>query len=145
AAVCRGRAGPDRGSPPARAAGAASGPARGPPPPPRPIAIGKRAHVVSRIWRRLPRDPLAIGLATGLLPCAALLPAWALAMAAGSALAGAASMVAFALASSPGLVAAPAGRRLAARVRSPHLQAAAWCALGLFLAFRPLLLAAGCH
>src|SRR5262249_6107370 len=105
----------------------------------------RRAHIVARLWRRLPRDPLAVGLATGLLPCAALVPAWALAMAAGSAPAGAASMGAFALASSPGLVAALVGRPLAARVRSPRLQAAAWCALGLFLASRPLLVAAGCH
>jgi sulfite exporter TauE/SafE len=114
--------------------------------PARPVTLGKRPRIVARLFRILPRDPLAVGLATALLPCGALVPAWALAMAAGGALAGGVAMLAFAVASTPGLVAALCGRRLAARFRAPRLEAAAWLALAVWLAVRPLLMAArACH
>jgi sulfite exporter TauE/SafE len=114
--------------------------------PPRPVKLGKRPQLVARLFRLLPRDPLAVGLATGLLPCGALVPAWALAMTAGGALPGAAAMLAFGAASTPGLVVALVGSRVAARVRSPRIEAVAWLALAAWLAVRPLLMAArACH
>jgi sulfite exporter TauE/SafE len=116
--------------------------------PPRPIALGRRRplRLVARLWSLLPRDAFAVGMATGLLPCGMLLPAWALAMASGDAPSGAVTMASFALASSPGLVGALVGKRLLARARlSPRLEAAAWLALALWIVVRPLVVSAHCH
>lgn len=101
--------------------------------------------LAARFWKLVPRGPLAFGLATGVLPCGMLVPAWLLAMAAGGPLAGAGVMLAFGVASSPGLIAAVLGRRLLARLpRRPRLEAVAWVALALWIAARPLIVAVHC-
>jgi sulfite exporter TauE/SafE len=78
-----------------------------------------------------------------------LLPAWALAAGTASAPAGAAVMVVFSLATLPGLLVPLAGRRLLQRVLSKlpaQAHGLAWCALALWMAVRPLLVASGaCH
>ena len=112
--------------------------------PPRPVQLGRKRFVLSRLWRMIPRNAFALGLATGLLPCGMLVPAWALAVSSGDAAAGALTMAAFAVASTPGLVVPLLGRRLVPHV-DPRLQAAAWCAVAVWLAVRPLLVATGCH
>jgi sulfite exporter TauE/SafE len=81
---------------------------------------------------------LGLGVATGFLPCGALVPAWLLAAASGRALDGAAAMAAFALASLPG---APLGAwllRRAGRLASPSLAALGGALAGLWLLLRPL-------
>jgi sulfite exporter TauE/SafE len=108
------------------------------------ISTRRPRRLLARLWAHLPRDAFALGLATGLLPCGLLVPAWALAATAGDAGAGALTMAAFALASTPGLAAPLVGRRWLPRP-APRLEAAAWCALALWLALRPLLVAAACH
>jgi uncharacterized protein len=94
------------------------------------------------------RRGLVLGLATGLLPCGMLLPAWTLAMGAGSAASGAAVMAAFWGATLPGLLAPLLGRRavagLAARIPG-WAQGLAWGALAAWIALRPLLAAAHHH
>jgi uncharacterized protein len=115
---------------------------------PRPplVTVGTRPprRLAARVLALLPRGAFTLGLATGLLPCGMLLPAWALAMASGGPASGALSMAAFAVASSPGLAAPLLGRRFLTRP-APRLEAAAWCALGVWLAVRPILVATGCH
>lgn len=94
----------------------------------------------------VPRRGLALGLATAVLPCGMLVSTWTAAAATGRPTAGAAVMAVFALASSPGLLSALLARPLLARVRpSPTLVGLAWCALAVWLAARPLLLAAHSH
>ena len=96
-----------------------------------------------------PRRGLGLGLATGIMPCGLLLPAWALAAGTASAPAGAAVMAVFSLATLPGLIVPLAGRRLLQRIvaRLPaSTYGVAWCALALWIAARPLLRATGhCH
>jgi sulfite exporter TauE/SafE len=101
---------------------------------------------LSGLW---PRRGLGLGLATGIMPCGLLLPAWALSAGTASAPVGAAVMAVFWAATLPGLLLPLAGRRLLARVmqRLPtRAYGLLWCALGLWIAARPLLVASGvCH
>jgi sulfite exporter TauE/SafE len=112
---------------------------------PRRVRIATRPprRLAQRLFAHLPRGPLALGLATGLLPCGLLVPAWALAATAGDAGAGALTMAAFAVASTPGLAAPLLARRWLPR--TPRLEAVAWLGLAVWLALRPLLSAARCH
>jgi sulfite exporter TauE/SafE len=102
--------------------------------------------LLSDLW---PRRGLGLGLATGVMPCGLLLPAWALAAGTASAPSGAAVMAAFSAATLPGLVVPIAGRRLLARFVERLPQGALgvlWCALAAWIAVRPLLVATGhCH
>jgi hypothetical protein len=108
-----------------------------------------RPSMASLLGQLLPKRGLGLGLATGILPCGMLLPAWALAAGTASAPAGAAVMVVFSLATLPGLLVPLAGRRLLQRVLSKlpaQAHGLAWCALALWMAVRPLLVASGaCH
>jgi sulfite exporter TauE/SafE len=117
------------------------------PPPPRPVALGRRRPPIwARLLARLPwRNSLALGLATGILPCGMLLPAWTLAMGAGDAPGGAAVMAAFCLGTAPGLVVPMLARRWLRWRLPPAVHAAAWAALALWVVARPLLAAAHVH
>jgi sulfite exporter TauE/SafE len=86
----------------------------------------------------LPRRGLALGLATGFLPCGLLAGGWALAASAGHALSGALAMLVFSLATLPSLA---ASLLVATRVRwrpSPNVAGVLWCALALWIGLRPL-------
>ncbi|MBK6849105.1 MAG: sulfite exporter TauE/SafE family protein [Proteobacteria bacterium] len=116
-------------------------------PAPRPAAIGRapRVPLTSRLGTllaRLPRRGLGLGLATAVLPCGMLIPAWTLAMTSGGAPSGALVMLAFGAASAPGLLApllaGPALVRLGARVPA-GVQAALWLALAIYVGARPFL------
>lgn len=109
----------------------------------RPVTIGRRrAPLLARLLAKVPRGGFGLGLATGILPCGMLVPAWTLSMGAGSAWGGAATMAAFWLGSLPGLLvplcAGGLARRWVARI-SPRVQAAAWGLLAVAVAVRPLL------
>ena len=109
----------------------------------RPLPLGKRrVPLLARLLAHAPRRGFGLGLATGILPCGMLVPAWTLAMGAGDAATGAVTMAAFWLGSAPGLVipllAGGLARRFVARI-SPRAQAAAWGLLALCIAVRPLL------
>jgi sulfite exporter TauE/SafE len=85
----------------------------------------------------LPRRGLALGLATGLLPCGFLAGGWALAASTGDALAGALVMLVFALATLPALAGSLLLRN---RWRpTPAVAGMLWCALAVWIAIRPLL------
>ncbi|MFS8069459.1 MAG: sulfite exporter TauE/SafE family protein [Byssovorax sp.] len=113
-------------------------------------AAGARpTTILGLVAELVPRRGLGLGLATAIMPCGLLLPAWALAAGTASAPAGAAVMAVFSLATLPGLILPLWGRRLLQRVVS-HLPAStygfAWCALALWIVARPLLRATGhCH
>jgi len=94
--------------------------------------------------RLLPRRGGALGLATGLLPCGMLVPAWMLAASSGGSLPGALAMAAFCAASMPSLLVPLLGGRLLARAPR-RLAGIAWCALAIFVAIRPLFMAAHHH
>ena len=102
--------------------------------------------LLTQLW---PRRGLGLGLATGIMPCGLLFPAWALAAGTASAPAGALVMAVFSVATLPGLVVPLLGRRLLQRVverlpRSAH--GLMWLALAAWIAARPLLVASGaCH
>jgi sulfite exporter TauE/SafE len=106
----------------------------------------KTAAVLASLW---PRRGLGLGVATAILPCGLLVPAWALAAGTGSAPAGALIMAALSAATLPGLVVPLLGQRLlrrAAKMLPQRAYGLAWCALAAWIAARPLLLAAGaCH
>ena len=110
------------------------------PRPPRPLPLGRRRpSLLARVFAHVPRRGFGLGLATGILPCGMLVPAWTLAMSSGDALSGAAIMAAFFTGSAPGLLAPlVAGRWLATRVPRA-VQAGAWTALALWTLARPLL------
>ena len=74
-----------------------------------------------------------------------LLPAWAMAMAAGDAASGAVTMAAFALASAPGLLAPLLGGRLVRYRPSPGIEAVAWGLLAVWMVLRPFLMAGHVH
>jgi len=113
---------------------------------PRPISLGRRRPpLMARLLVRLPRGGLALGLATGILPCGMLLPAWTLAMGAGDAAGGAAVMAAFCLGTAPGVVAPLLARRCVRWRIPPALHATAWAALALWVLARPLLAAVHHH
>jgi sulfite exporter TauE/SafE len=114
---------------------------------------GKRRGVwgilalLADLW---PRRGLGLGLATSVMPCGLLVPAWALAAGTASATGGALVMATFAVATLPGLLVAVAGRRLLQRavegLPPERLAGLAWCVLAAWLAIRPLLVATGaCH
>jgi hypothetical protein len=96
-----------------------------------------------------PRRGLGLGLATAVMPCGLLLPAWALAAGTASAPSGALVMAVFSVATLPGLLVPLAGRRLLQRGIDRLPRSAfglAWCALAAWMAVRPLLVATGaCH
>jgi sulfite exporter TauE/SafE len=102
--------------------------------------------LLGELW---PRRGLALGLATAIMPCGLLLPAWALAASTASATSGAAVMAVFSIATLPGLLVPLVGRRLLQHVleRTPRRAVGlAWCALAAWVAVRPLLVATGaCH
>jgi hypothetical protein len=101
-----------------------------------------RRPLVARLFAVLPRQPIFLGLATAILPCGMLLPAWALAAASGSTAVGALTMVVFAAASLPVLLLPVLGRRALARLVERMPAAAtgvAWCLLAAWIALRPLL------
>jgi uncharacterized protein len=109
----------------------------------RPIALGRRRPpLLARVLALLPRRGFGLGLATGVLPCGMLIPAWTLAMGAGGAVRGAAVMAAFFAGTAPGLLvplwAGRVARGWLARVPR-RVQAAAWAALALWIVARPLL------
>jgi sulfite exporter TauE/SafE len=110
---------------------------------PRPAGL---FSLLAQLW---PRRGLGLGLASGVLPCGLLLPAWALAAGTASAPAGAAVMAAFAVATMTGLWLSLAGGRLLRRGLarlSPRAHGWAWCILAAWIAVRPLLVAKGaCH
>jgi sulfite exporter TauE/SafE len=114
----------------------------------RPIQLGRRtggAGLAARVVSWLPRRrALALGLATAVLPCGMLVPAWLLAAGAGGAAEGALVMSAFAAASLPGLLVPLLGRRLIGRMPAWG-HALAWTALAVWLAWRPVLMAAHHH
>ena len=94
----------------------------------------------------VPRQPLALGIATGFFPCGLLMAGWMLAASAGHPIAGAATMAAFAVATMPALLAPVVLRRFGAQrlgrwLASARLQGVAWCGLALWLGLRPWLMA----
>lgn len=93
----------------------------------------------------LPGSALGLGLVTGFLPCGMLVSSLAIAAATASPASGALVMTAFAVATLPGLVGPMVLRRvLADRLASPALVAAGWCALGVAMLARPLVVGAHC-
>jgi sulfite exporter TauE/SafE len=110
---------------------------------PRPAGL---LSLLAQLW---PRRGLGLGLATGVLPCGLLVPAWALAAGTASAPSGATVMAAFAVATMPGLWLPLAGGRLLRRGLAklpPRAHGWAWCLLAVWIALRPLLVAKGaCH
>ena len=107
------------------------------------------ATILGLVAELAPRRGLGLGLATAIMPCGLLLPAWALAAGTATAPAGAAVMAVFSIATLPGLIVPLWGRRFLQRLIS-RLPAStygfAWCALALWIAARPLLRATGhCH
>ncbi len=104
------------------------------------------AALLAALW---PRRGLGLGLATAILPCGMLLPAWALAAGTASAPEGALVMAAFSVATLPGLLVPLVGRRLLQRAAARMPRSAygvLWCALAAWIAVRPLLVASGaCH
>jgi hypothetical protein len=120
-------------------------------PSPRLVQLGKRrpSSLLGLVAELLPRRGLGLGLATGIMPCGLLFPAWALAAGTATAPAGALVMTIFSFATLPGLLIPVVGRRifqqLIARLPS-YVYGVAWCALALWIAARPLLRATGhCH
>jgi len=109
----------------------------------------QRAGVGALLAALWPRRGLGLGLATAILPCGLLLPAWALAAGTASAPEGALVMAAFSVATLPGLLVPLLGRRLLQRVveRLPtSAHGLLWCALAAWIAVRPLLVVSGvCH
>ena len=120
---------------------------RGPGPrlvPIRPRAPGRLARLWGRALTLIPRRGVGLGLATGFLPCGMLVPAWLLAGTSGDAASGALVMAIFWAATTPALVLPVLTRGLLRRI-PVRVQAVAWCALGVWIAVRPLLMAAHRH
>jgi sulfite exporter TauE/SafE len=109
------------------------------------VTLGKRPkRSLAFITSLLPRRGLALGIATGFLPCGMLLSAWLIAAATRNPAGGALVMVVFAAASAPALLITALGaRRLGAL--SPRMRAAAWLVLAFVVMLRPLLAAAHHH
>ena len=110
------------------------------------VQIRRQANTQRSRWyaplvAMLPRQGLALGLASGLLPCGMLIAAWLLAAATGSAAHGAATMAVFSLATAPALLGSMAARRLFARLPR-RVFALAWFALAIWLIARPAIDAA---
>lgn len=112
-----------------------------------PLRRKPRSGLLSGLAAMLPRRGLALGLATGVLPCGLLFTAFSMAAATASPLLGATSMAAFAVGSAPGLLLPLAGRGLSARLSlrlSPRMEGLLWCALAVWLGLR-LALGESCH
>lgn len=93
----------------------------------------------------LPSTSLGLGLVTGFLPCGMLLSALVVAATSANPVSGAALMVAFGVASLPGLAGPMIVRGwLGDRWSSPRFVGAAWCVLGLLMLVRPALVGAHC-
>jgi len=112
-------------------------------PKPRLVSIERITRQVAPVF---PRRGLSLGLATGVLPCGLLAGGWALAASTGHPLHGAAVMIAFFLATTPGLLGALILAKPVAGLRAitPAWQGALWCALALWIGIRPFL-DHGCH
>lgn len=111
----------------------------------RPVRIRRRAPGLwARVSRSWPRRGGALGLATGLLPCGMLVPVWMLAATSGDAPSGAAVMAIFCAATAPALLVPLVSGSFWRRIPT-RLQGAAWCALAVWIAARPLLMAAHHH
>jgi uncharacterized protein len=102
------------------------------------VQLRKPPSALARLLGRiLPRRGLALGLATGVLPCGFLAGAWALAASTGDAFSGALTMLVFSLATLPALA---ASLLVARRWRpTPAIAGMLWCALALWVGLRPLL------
>ncbi len=115
------------------------------------IQLGARrsSSILGLVAELLPRRGLGLGLATGIMPCGLLLPAWALAAGTATATSGALVMTIFSFATLPGLLVPLVGRRVFQQqiARLPgHVYGLGWLALALWIAARPLLRATGhCH
>jgi sulfite exporter TauE/SafE len=103
---------------------------------------------------RLPTQGVGLGLITGLLPCGLLYGALGLAASTASAPRGALVLFIFAVTTTPGLFAPIFLKGFVERripvLTSPKIQGLVWCALGVWLSFRPVLDAVygppgGCH
>jgi len=112
---------------------------------PRPVTIRRGPpRRLSRLVALMPRRGLGLGLATGFLPCGMLVPAWLLAATSGDAVSGALAMALFSAATAPALLLPVVTGAFVRRI-SPRVQAAAWCALGVWIALRPVFMAAHHH
>jgi sulfite exporter TauE/SafE len=131
-----------------------------PPSPPKLVPLrGKPRGLFALLADLWPRRGIGLGLATAVMPCSLLVPAWALAAGTASAASGALVMAAFSVATLPGLLVPLAGRQLLQRAttglpRAAHGQRSsaerlgglAWCVLAAWIAVRPLLVVTGaCH
>lgn len=120
-------------------------------PAPRLVQLRARrpTSILGLVAELLPRRGLGLGLATGIMPCGLLLPAWALAAGTATATSGALVMTIFSLATLPGLIIPVAGRQVFQRMISrlpSYAYGLGWCVLALWIAARPLLRATGhCH
>ncbi len=85
------------------------------------VALGRRPRLFALLLRLLPREPLALGLASVLLPCGALGAALALAALSGSAQRGGSVMLGFALSSGLAVLGAGWLLRRAASMRGVWL------------------------
>ena len=107
------------------------------------------SSILGLVAEIVPRRGLGLGLATGIMPCGLLFPAWALAAGTATAPGGALVMTIFSFATLPGLLVPVAGRRIFQQLiaRLPgYVYGVAWCALAVWIAARPLLRATGhCH
>jgi len=98
------------------------------------------ASLLTWVAQWIPRRGLGLGLATGLLPCGLLVPAWLLAASTGEPGQGALVMATFFVASAPGLLAPAIVLRFARRswTQVPvWAQGAAWLVLAAWIAVRP--------
>jgi sulfite exporter TauE/SafE len=100
-------------------------------------------RVARSVASLIPRRALSLGLATGVLPCGLLAGAWSLAAATGRPLHGALVMLVFWAATAPALASSLLANHLARGARSvfsARAQGLLWCALGLWIIARSLLL-----
>ena len=126
---------------------------------PKLVQLGARpTRLVGILASWLPRRGLGLGMATAVFPCGALPAAWVIAASSGHALSGAAAMLTFAVASTPGLLMAVGGRALLQRLvgRRGHQPAAGqraravagavvWLLVAVALVARAWLVETSCH
>lgn len=116
------------------------------------VKLGRRRSIFT--YLRLPVRGVGLGLLTGLLPCGLLYAALGLAASTASSPLGALVLFVFALTTTPGLFAPVFLRRLLEQrftyLTGARAQGLVWCALGIWLSFRPVFDAlygqhGGCH